>query len=804
MTESDEGKKGAVTQHWFCTYAFDIAEIGFTFPDGSQKEYLMNVNRVWMGDIISHSNPALYNAPWLVGVTYDYGDIVLASDTFFYQSLEDGNLNLNPSGSAYPAQWHKISSPTVSMDLVLHPGPSESTFTQAADSTITTFDGIGETSANRGMSYGVSINQDLYGIGNSIPQNVSCECVTTHLDGSPITDGDVLTDICRFCGIPAAFLNFSNLTNACTGFAQTNQQSGKQLLTNFCLAKGYDLREIDGFLTALPRGSAPVLTIPDSDMGATLDAVKVEDRLPADVLADPRGLHSQWILHYRSTGQFFRNISIGSPTRPDALSDNAFSFDSGMSLDDAEAAQMVQRLSDIEWLEAGGKFGPLKLSQEYAYLAPGCVVIANDNGIPTRFRITEEDAVPGLFTFALVRDEVEVLNQSGNGDSGVEPILPNQLSVAAFAIASPAVDATDALAQFPGFYCWISTTPGYVPATIYYSYDNVNWNTGPTVVVRQNFGVTQTTALADATAPGYESTSLTDVKFVIGNSGLMHVDSYPEAIVQDGIQWALIGSEWVGIVHVGVPSAGVQQIGPGLIRGLRGSSYTGHTVGEQFAMGNIPSNINSGNVCKVQVDPSKIGQTVYVQVLTRGQVIGDNITKTVVIAAPTTMTPITPSSVSAGAPSYSGANEVVTFSVNLPSVPPSGQAYNWQYSTDGGTTWSASAVGGTSFTPPAFAAGTMMVQAQAVLTTGQTSAFVASADITYSATPTNFSEVPAGAVDGVNTTFTLSHTPRAGTLNFYINGSIQVPGTNYTLAGAVITTAVAPASASTVYATYTY
>jgi hypothetical protein len=56
---------------------------------------------------------------------------------------------------------------------------------------------------------------------------------------------------------------------------------------------------------------------------------------------------------------------------------------------------------------------------------------------------------------------------------------------------------------------------------------------------------------------------------------------------------------------------------------------------------------------------------------------------------------------------------------------------------------------------------------------------------------TNFiiRETPAGAIDGINTTFTLAYTPVAGTETLFANGIMLEPGTgnDYTIAGATIT-----------------
>jgi len=71
---------------------------------------------------------------------------------------------------------------------------------------------------------------------------------------------------------------------------------------------------------------------------------------------------------------------------------------------------------------------------------------------------------------------------------------------------------------------------------------------------------------------------------------------------------------------------------------------------------------------------------------------------------------------------------------------------------------------------------------------------------------TNFvdAEIPSGTVNGSNVTFTLAHTPTAGSLHFYLNGVRLRPTTDYTLAGATITMVAAPQTGDWLYADYRY
>jgi len=65
-------------------------------------------------------------------------------------------------------------------------------------------------------------------------------------------------------------------------------------------------------------------------------------------------------------------------------------------------------------------------------------------------------------------------------------------------------------------------------------------------------------------------------------------------------------------------------------------------------------------------------------------------------------------------------------------------------------------------------------------------------------------EVPSGTINGVNTTFTLSFTPKANSVMFFVNGAFQREGSgqDFTISGRTITTASAPPNGSNLLAVY--
>jgi hypothetical protein len=65
-------------------------------------------------------------------------------------------------------------------------------------------------------------------------------------------------------------------------------------------------------------------------------------------------------------------------------------------------------------------------------------------------------------------------------------------------------------------------------------------------------------------------------------------------------------------------------------------------------------------------------------------------------------------------------------------------------------------------------------------------------------------ETPTGVLNAVNTTFTLSHTPNAGTLIVYLNGDEQDPARWVTVTGTSVVFTVAPIAIDYIIAHYAY
>lgn len=119
----------------------------------------------------------------------------------------------------------------------------------------------------------------------------------------------------------------------------------------------------------------------------------------------------------------------------------------------------------------------------------------------------------------------------------------------------------------------------------------------------------------------------------------------------------------------------------------------------------------------------------------------------------------------------------------------------------------ASAASASSANTSATNAATSATNASTSETNAANSAAAAAASATAAAIAvgTPKQEVPTGAINGINTSLGLSQVPKSNAhVLLYLDSTLQYQGSDYTVAGQVITMAVAPGTGQKPYATYTY
>lgn len=663
QNEKKRKKEGSQNvAHYRATFAFHILETGLTYVDGTQVERRIVIDRVWMADKVVWQSKSAVPIPAYAGnetKIYAYGEHALDANGFIYTSLSDNNVGHDPSES--PDWWKKVSTGK-NWNIRFHPDEDESTFTQAVDSVMATHDGILNTDAKRGSTYGLVDNEDMFDVGNAIPQNASVEWHWAE----PCYLRDLLNDACGLSGMPSGSYDFSDVPDLLTGYRQTARQSGQDLIGSPLSIMGYDLVSIDGVVRAINRGGPIAFNIPMSALGATLGGQSV-DLLEESILADPSELHSSLRVGYFDAAAGFRQ-SFQPSYRNDHSGNNPVDIPTDLVLTPVQAAQAAGRLHDTEWLEAGGTFG-ISILGDFSGLVGTDAITIPYRGKPRRFRVTGTQHVQNLIKAKLARDEPEVLVRyesasttlPANADDGT--IVPT-----AFVVRSQPTDLSNEFATFPGFYFFANGPEGWLGTQVVFTFDPPSssereWVDGPYVADPSTFGKL-TTTLATATA-GYESSTSAQLRVAVAST--MAVPPSTLALANNGSQNAFVGDEVVGIVGASDLGSGVYRIGPGLVRGMRSSPVSAHAAGQPFA-----SSLTVAATTKVQVDTQYIGQTVYVRALSPGQDLDDSAEQLCVIAQPNspyvTHLPTQTSDTPSGA--VNGTNAVFT----LPHTPIAGSA----------------------------------------------------------------------------------------------------------------------------------
>ena len=253
-----------------------------------------------------------------------------------------------------------------------------------------------------------------------------------------------------------------------------------------------------------------------------------------------------------------------------------------------------------------------------------------------------------------------------------------------------------------------------------------------------------------------------------------------------------------------------------LERGQYGTAAGAHSIGDQFTLLDVLG--TSGTTVSFDLPAAYIGQTIYLKFASFnefGQATQDLSTVTEY-----QYTPVGTGFGSAG----SGLPTTPTGFAGIPGPAQAALQWNANPVADNVTAFRLLRANGLD---AAFSSATEIWQGQALnyvdtTTAGSTpytyflealnavgaSVHTLGFDITTNASgsiPTGsfiFNETPDGTIDGTNVTFTLAHAPVSDNLILSKNGTILVPGTDYTLSSNTITMAVAPTSGSVLLATY--
>jgi hypothetical protein len=567
------------TDYWYtATFAAAFCKGSYLNTDGSFTERFTSssLTRIWFDDLIVM-------------------DSITPSDI----------------GTWYDDEANEVSA---AIDYVFYPGNE----TQTEDPTIAAWVAAnpleyiqGVTPAYRGIVYIVFLNVNLQPYGNRLP-NVSAEFTS-----NSVMITDVITDVAALCNVSSSELdNTLADTVPMFGYQVTSQGAGADILQPMLQLYMADLPEVDGVLRTVPRGLAAVDTVDYND----LNSVTVEPGHGAtDVPADSAHVNEQYsdvselpsridITYYSHSTNANLDRHYEQATQGDArqyaYTLNPVAITVSLTLDDTQALQMAMAQLDVSWTEqASFKFS---LPPKYIWIAPGDCLDLPVGNLVQRVRILSmEVGIGGQINFEAILDSTAAVTQvavsENNGTIPTVPIIPYVQHFQAWS----GTELRDTDEAAPGFYV---AADG--PGSIYYSPDGgTTWISCGPVRGTAILGVmTSVLSASGAVAGSFDHTNTATV--TLDDAGTS-ISSTSETAVSNTQNIAVVGGEILGFATASITSA-LHYTVSDLLRGLRGSTMTGHSSGERFVVASASA------ITRISVPVALIGSTILVDMVEPG------------------------------------------------------------------------------------------------------------------------------------------------------------------------------------------
>ena len=486
--------------------------------------------------------------------------------------------------------------------------------------------------AFRGSCYMVVQDMVLTNYGNRLP-NFSIE-----MDTGTVYVSDVITDVLLQLGMTASQIDVTQVTTIpVTGMIIASRTDCKSALQPILDAYSVDLADINGKITAIPRGKTPVATILWSDMGAQIvgsGSSATSQRITKTRVEDTT-LPSRIDVGYFSTTISMQQATQGA-AKQSALITNYVSVQYPLTLQDTEAKALAGKL--LFQAHVGRTTASASLMPKWEILSVADVVMLQTDqyGTLERMRITEvETGMMGEIKCSFTRDDDGVLVQqtaAGTPTGGFVTHVP----VATQFLAWSGKELQSQDGQTPGFYVAATGGGGWAGCAILVSTDG-----GSTYLpvgscsARSVFGscTSVTGSSYTANAAGFDvtntvavtvngplaSTNENDVKNGQGNYGLilsrnLNVDNSTNY-------------EIFGFANVNLVAANSYTL-TDLLRSQRSTIATGHTSTDYFVG-------LSNALSRVTVSTTLIGRTILVKCVSSGIDPSTVTAATVYIAAPT-------------------------------------------------------------------------------------------------------------------------------------------------------------------------
>lgn len=439
--------------------------------------------------------------------------------------------------------------------------------------------------------------------------------VTLHYQGKGTTVGTILQDIFTQVGLVPAQYDLSAASDIVQGFLVHTRQDARTVIQELLRLYDFDLIEVDGKLTAKKRGSAPVLTVPITDVGAhvttgaeTTPPLKVQTKRLSE-LEIPFRID----LKYYDRTLLYQQGSQGATRYTKQEVQEPLTILTTLVFDADTARQKAEKELYRQWVERQQYVW--SLGPAYLRLAPGDVVNVPVGVSTRRCRIIAMDmGLLGPLNFTAVEDDASILTQGALGNA-LTPTVDIVTATSTTLNAWNCNALRDADATVVGMYVAVAGPFGqdWTGAALYTSRDGgTSYQQLDTIVRPSDMGTAQT-ALS-GTSPGdvWDTVNTVDILLTNGDPPL----STSDGDVLAGNNAALLGTEIIQYVTVTPQGGNVYRLSR-LLRGRRGTEWhqTEHVIGEPFV---ILSNLS---VMRYNLTNDLYGKSLLLKAVSQGQLL---------------------------------------------------------------------------------------------------------------------------------------------------------------------------------------
>lgn len=410
--------------------------------------------------------------------------------------------------------------------------------------------------------------------------NAAAAQVWPYNSGTPVTLGDIVSDVCSKVGIGTALRDTSALTDIVCGLTLEESANAVDIIAS-CLAPYFaDGVEYDGKLRFKKRGGTNVRTLTYDDLVDYPDSSQRQNQIEY-----PAKLHF-----------FYKSVAAGYEQTKATSSRNQTGTEASTTVPivfyDANAPTIIAKiLHKVALVEAGGTF-EWKVSRANIDLVPTDNLQLSLRGVVTNVRITAVEHDTDAITLTMTKNESGVYTYipPPPGSDG-DPIAPTPTPT----LPSPTVESDSVLYvldipalldthDFLGYYVAVcGQTNNWTGAEVEMSVDGgANWTSVDAVEQNTIMG-TLTAILPSGTAGTIDSTSTLSVQLYDHDDELI---SYASAdwMAKAGMcavgysdgTWELLQYETATLV-----SSGLYDL-TNLRRGRLQTSAAAHAVGDKF------------------------------------------------------------------------------------------------------------------------------------------------------------------------------------------------------------------------------